>query len=461
MWQGLLWCRTVLLSIALVVAGLLVFATPAWAATKVRVVEADGTVINAETAETHKTWSYDGNYRLTLNGFTGTEISFEGGDLEITLKGKNTLQSAGVEGAHGGVFYWPFIESATEHNLTITGAGSLMIDDEISNHGIVTIDGANVTVDYSASSLAPDALAVSSSAVFIVNDGSLTIKEGTIKTGTIYVKSSSLDVQCPGALSDPAVYASGAITFDSSRVRVTVDNQSKPSVTADAGEIKLTNETGGTLDGKGSNMIGNVLMVPGGTQPFLDVAPDTPHYEDIIWLYVNGISTGFVDGESRTFQPYSSVARCDMAAFLYRLAGSPAYTPSAKDKAYFSDVDESTPHAKEVWWLAHEGISKGWDEEDGTHTFRPYASIARCDMAAFLYRLAGSPALMLTAADRAYFSDVDMSSPHHNEVWWLAATGVSEGWTEEDGTHTFRPYDEIARCDMAAFLHRMEDKGLV
>ena len=134
---------------------------------------------------------------------------------------------------------------------------------------------------------------------------------------------------------------------------------------------------------------------------------------------------------------------------------------TAADRAYFSDVDMSSPHHNEVWWLASTGVSEGWTEEDGTHTFRPYDSIARCDMAAFLYRLAGSPSYKPTAAQKRSFSDVDASTPHAKEVWWLASTGVSEGWKEDDGTRTFRPYDEIARCDMAAFLHRMDDKALV
>ena len=193
-------------------------------------------------------------------------------------------------------------------------------------------------------------------------------------------------------------------------------------------------------------------------KPFSDCTAETPHFNDVLWLYANGISTGFPDG---TFQPYANVARCDMAAFLYRMAGSPDYTPSAKDKAYFSDVNAETPHAREIWWLASKGISRGWDEKDGTHTFRPYSNVARCDMAAFLYRLAGEPDFTPSAAERKYFSDIDSSTPHANEVWWLASMGVSKGWDEKGGTHTFRPYSNVARCDMAAFLFRMETGNLV
>ena len=53
------------------------------------------------------------------------------------------------------------------------------------------------------------------------------------------------------------------------------------------------------------------------------------------------------------------------------------------------------------------------------------------------------------------FTDVDEATPHTDEVMWLAKTGVSKGWTEIDGTTTFRPLTKVARCDMAAFLRRM------
>lgn len=113
---------------------------------------------------------------------------------------------------------------------------------------------------------------------------------------------------------------------------------------------------------------------------FTDVSKNTDHYEDIIWLAENGISAGYPDS---SFRPMGTVVRQDMAAFLYRLAGSPDYTPTAQDKKRFSDVTANTPHAKEIWWLASESISAGYD--DGT--FKPMAPVYRQDMAAFLHRL--------------------------------------------------------------------------
>ena len=184
---------------------------------------------------------------------------------------------------------------------------------------------------------------------------------------------------------------------------------------------------------------------PSSSVSFKDVNASTFHVDDVLWLASEGISTGFPDG---TFRPMENVARCDMAAFLYRVAGEPYYEVTAEDLAAFSDVDLSTPHIKEVCWLASEGVSTGFP--DGT--FRPYANIARCDMAAFLQRLGrlmGAPGPGMGPL----FKDVESGTPHADAIEWLAGAGITTGFS--DGT--FRPYDNIVRCDMAAFLHRLSN----
>ena len=122
----------------------------------------------------------------------------------------------------------------------------------------------------------------------------------------------------------------------------------------------------------------------------------------------------------------------------------------------FSDVNAGTPHVADVLWLKNAKISTGWDEEDGTVTFRGMNEIVRQDMAAFLYRLAGSPEYEPTQDDMDFFSDVDESTPHYKEILWLASTRISEGW-EENGVREFRGMDTVKRQDMAAFLHRLAE----
>ena len=123
---------------------------------------------------------------------------------------------------------------------------------------------------------------------------------------------------------------------------------------------------------------------------------------------------------------------------------------------HFSDVNPSTPHAEDILWLYQTGISTGWDEGNGGYSFRGMDSVKRQDMAAFLYRLAGSPDFSITSNNAScIFSDVDESTPHYKEIIWLASSGISSGWTEADGSRTFRGMDSVKRQDMAAFLNRL------
>lgn len=183
--------------------------------------------------------------------------------------------------------------------------------------------------------------------------------------------------------------------------------------------------------------------------PFGDVFISTPHADDILYIADRGITAGFPDG---TFRPYDSIARCDMAAFLYRLAGSPDYEVTDADMGAFSDVDAGTPHFEEICWLASTGVSTGYP--DGT--FRPYANVARCDMAAFPQRLGGPLGVLDAGSGSREFVDVGGGTPHADAIAWLSRVGISQGFAH-GGAYSFHPYENVARCDMAAFLRRMWD----
>ncbi|KAB8288612.1 deoxyribonuclease [Bifidobacterium ramosum] len=157
----------------------------------------------------------------------------------------------------------------------------------------------------------------------------------------------------------------------------------------------------------------------------------------------------------RDFRGGLSVKRQDMAAFLYRWAGSPAFTPSAKDKAYFADVTSATPHAKEIWWMASKGISTGWQRADGSRVYRGMGAVVRQDMAAFLHRLVGSNGPKVDAPSQISFTDVNADTPHAEDIAWLASVNVTEGWKQSNGAHVFRGTRAIVRQDMAAFLNRL------
>lgn len=186
------------------------------------------------------------------------------------------------------------------------------------------------------------------------------------------------------------------------------------------------------------------------------VVPKTDHWESIFWLSGSGVTAGYNDG---SFRPYAQVARCDMAAFLRRLArgmnvsDAATWKPSASDWKRFSDVTRSTPHAEDVLWLAHAGISTGFPNG----TFAPYANVARCDMAAFLRRLAklspSSDAGTWTPgeADWLAFNDVGSKTDHAEDILWLRHAEITLGYPG----NLYKPFGKVARCDMAAFLERL------
>ncbi|MFW2512311.1 S-layer homology domain-containing protein [Demequina sp. SO4-13] len=131
------------------------------------------------------------------------------------------------------------------------------------------------------------------------------------------------------------------------------------------------------------------------------------------------------------------------------------------DGAFLADIsdDPDSPDFSEffneITWLADEGITRGWDNGDGTANFRPFANVTRDAMAAFLYRYAGSPDVDLP--DESPFSDVSPeTSEFYEEIVWLSQQEITEGWVVGDETE-FRPFEKITRDAMAAFLYRFAD----
>ncbi|MFF0943293.1 S-layer homology domain-containing protein [Kocuria sp. CPCC 205300] len=189
------------------------------------------------------------------------------------------------------------------------------------------------------------------------------------------------------------------------------------------------------------------------TSPFADVPTSHDFSEEISWLAQTGVSTGWSGPENTSlFRPYQPVLRDQMAAFLYRMAGSPAFEAPATSP--FADVPISHGFYEEISWLAQAGISNGWTRSDGTKMFRPYQPVLRDQMAAFLYRMAGSPAFEAPAISP--FADIPTSHGFYEEISWLAATGVSTGWSGPERTRLFGPYRPVLRDQMAAFLYRID-----
>lgn len=170
---------------------------------------------------------------------------------------------------------------------------------------------------------------------------------------------------------------------------------------------------------------------------FADVLPSEVFFDQMNWMRTSRISTGWSDG---TYRPYQSALRGEIAAFFYRLAGSPAFIPPAVSP--FRDVPNSHVFYHHITWMHANGITTGWP--DGT--FRPQQHVLRGEIAAFFYRFNGSPAANLSAI----FRDVPVTHPFNKHIAWMHANGITTGWP--DGT--FRPQQPVLRAEIAAFTYR-------
>jgi len=188
---------------------------------------------------------------------------------------------------------------------------------------------------------------------------------------------------------------------------------------------------------------------------FSDVNVDTQFYDQIEWASYKGITTGWVDGDQiRTFRPTESISRDAMAAFLYRYAGSPAF--SAPSVSPFTDIAPGTQFYKEITWLASTGITTGWVEPDKSRTFRPGGTVTRDAMAAFLYRIKGSPTILQPAV-ASNFTDVTSNDPFFREISWLLSAAITTGYPGPNYSISFHPDEPVHRDAMAAFLKRLND----
>ena len=144
--------------------------------------------------------------------------------------------------------------------------------------------------------------------------------------------------------------------------------------------------------------------------------------------------------------------RDQTAAFLYRRAGSPDYTAPAVSK--FADVPTWHTFYKEISWMEAQGITEGWEEGPGVVTFRPSQTVQRDQMAAFLYRVSGSPDYTAPAVSK--FADVATDHTFYKQISWLESQRITTGWDLGNGVVMFRPSWGVQRDQTAAFLYRMK-----
>ncbi len=109
--------------------------------------------------------------------------------------------------------------------------------------------------------------------------------------------------------------------------------------------------------------------------PFTDIAYGDSGYEQMVWMAQSGVSEGYADG---SYGPIRNVTRKQMALFMYRLAGYPAF--NIPKVSPFKDVKYGDPGYTAMAWMAATGISSGY----GDGTYKPNNNVTRMHMATFM-----------------------------------------------------------------------------
>ena len=157
--------------------------------------------------------------------------------------------------------------------------------------------------------------------------------------------------------------------------------------------------------------------------------------EALDWAFTAGITDSCPTLDDLTC-PELAVTRDEMARFLWRFRG----TPQATAAAVFDDVAVDAPYRPAVDWLAEAGITLGCTST----SYCPAGTVTRAEMAAFLWRLEGSPG----GSAPAGFGDVPADFFAGAAVDWLLASGTTTGCT----TSSYCPQDLVTRAEMFTFL---------
>ena len=178
--------------------------------------------------------------------------------------------------------------------------------------------------------------------------------------------------------------------------------------------------------------------------PFTDVSESDWFFNDVKFVYQNGLMNGT---SATTFSPEGTTSRGMIVTILWRMAGS----PDMEDKIWgypFADVDATAYYGTAVYWARLNGIAGGYDDA----TFGPNDPITREQLAAILYRYAQYKGYDVSAkADLSKFTDVDEISGYALEpLQWANAEGLING----KGNGVLDPKGQATRAEAAAILTR-------
>lgn len=156
-------------------------------------------------------------------------------------------------------------------------------------------------------------------------------------------------------------------------------------------------------------------------------------------------SNSIINGkEYNTFAPKDNMTRGDFVLMLYRLAGKPSVSGVSNP---FTDVKSSDYYYSAILWAYRNNVVTGVDAK----TFAPKKNITREQIAATLYRLAGTPSS--SGSVTGYYDSNKIHNYALSAMKWAVANGVLAG-----SSGYLNPVSNANRAEVATMLHRYVTK---
>lgn len=168
-----------------------------------------------------------------------------------------------------------------------------------------------------------------------------------------------------------------------------------------------------------------------------DASPTAWYHDGVHYCLEEGLMIGY---SATKFGPNDKVTRSQLVQILYNEAGNPAVTIPNR----FEDVPHGAWYENAIVWGDHAKVIYGYNDTE----FRPEEPIIREQLAAILYRHAGSPA---TSCDISGFKD-------HKEITDYAVSALQ--WAVENEIVYGRSTDQLAptgtatRAEAACMIQR-------
>lgn len=200
-----------------------------------------------------------------------------------------------------------------------------------------------------------------------------------------------------------------------------------------------------TIDGSTKGTLSFKVNQQTASNQFTDVSGSYKWAANSVdFMYMNDIIKGNNTKNPKLFGPGAKMTRAMLVTVLYRAAGEPTVTGITNK---FTDNKQGKYYYNAVLWASNKGIVNGATAT----TFDPDGNITREQIAAILYRYAGSPSV--TGSLSGYSDQAQVSSFAVTAMQWAVGSGIITGVTS-GGKTTLSAKGNATRAQVAVMLHR-------